>query len=248
MISRLLALIAMPIMAYFLAKSVSQRFSLTPRQNRILFVIIAALLLVGILVVLGRLPIQFVLAPLSALAVFLMRMLPIFLRMLPMWQMFKSRSAAAKPRERGQTSTIRTEYLAMELQHDTGEMDGLVLKGTYAQRRLADLPLEDLLILYDECNEDADSVHVLEAYLDRQHADWTELVSESHERQQVIDDSAMTRELAIEILGLSEPAVKDKVVKAHRQLMQGLHPDRGGSDYLAKKINMAKDYLLKELQ
>ena len=57
MISRLLALIAMPIMAYFLAKSVSQRFSLTPRQNRILFVIIAALLLVGILVVLGRLPI-----------------------------------------------------------------------------------------------------------------------------------------------------------------------------------------------
>ena len=126
MISRLLALIAMPIMAYFLAKSVSQRFSLTPRQNRILFVIIAALLLVGILVVLGRLPIQFVLAPLSALAVFLMRMLPIFLRMLPMWQMFKSRSAAAKPREKGQASTIRTEYLAMELAYPQAMRRGLL--------------------------------------------------------------------------------------------------------------------------
>jgi DnaJ-class molecular chaperone len=52
----------------------------------------------------------------------------------------------------------------------------------------------------------------------------------------------------MEILGLAESASKDEVVKAHRQLMHGLHPDRGGSDYLAKKINMAKDYLLKELQ
>ena len=127
MISRLLALIAMPIIAYFVAQSVSKRFSLTPRQNRILFVIIAALLVVGILVALGRLPIQFILAPLGAAAVFLMRMLPMFLRLLPMWQLIKSRSAAAKPRQRGQISTIRTEYLVMELQHDTGEMDGFVL-------------------------------------------------------------------------------------------------------------------------
>ena len=165
-----------------------------------------------------------------------------------MWQMFKSRSAAAKPRQRGQTSTIRTEYLAMELQHDTGEMDGLVLKGNYAQQRLVDLSLKDLLMLYGECNEDADSIHVLEAYLDRQHPGWAEQVGRSNKYQQTADDSIMTRDLAIEILGLSESASKEEVVKAHRQLMQGLHPDRGGSDYLAKKINMAKDYLLKELQ
>ena len=241
MISRLLALIAMPIIAYFVAQSVSKRFSLTPRQNRILFVIIAALLVVGILVILGRLPIQFILAPLGAAAVFLMRILP-------MWQLIKSRSAAAKPRQRGQTSTIRTQYLVMELQHDTGEMDGFVLKGNYAQQRLVDLSLKELLMLYGECNEDADSIHVLEAYLDRQHPGWTEQVSRSNKYQQTADDSIMTRDLAIEILGLSEAASKEEVVKAHRQLMQGLHPDRGGSDYLAKKINMAKDYLLKELQ
>ena len=248
MISRLLALIVMPIIAYFVAQSVSKRFSLTPRQNRILFVIIAALLVVGILVALGRLPIQFILAPLGAAAVFLMRMLPMFLRLLPMWQLIKSRSAAAKPRQRGQISTIRTEYLVMELQHDTGEMDGFVLKGNYAQQRLVDLSLKELLMLYGECNEDADSIHVLEAYLDRQHPGWAEQVSRSNKYQQTADDSIMTRDLAIEILGLSEAASKEEVVKAHRQLMQGLHPDRGGSDYLAKKINMAKDYLLKELQ
>jgi hypothetical protein len=103
-------------------------------------------------------------------------------------------------------------------------------------------------MLYGECNEDADSIHVLEAYLDRQHPGWTEQVSRSNKYQQTADDSVMTRDLAIEILGLSESTSKEEVVKAHRQLMQGLHPDRGGSDYLAKKINMAKDYLLKELQ
>ena len=248
MISRLLALIAMPIIAYFIAQSASKRFSLTPRQNRILFGIIAALLVVLILVAFRRAPIQLILAPLGAAAVFLMRMLPMFLRLFPMWQLIKSRSAAAKPRQRGQTSTIRTEYLVMELQHDTGEMDGFVLKGNYAQQRLVDLSLKELLMLYGECNEDADSIHVLEAYLDRQHPGWTEQVSRSNKYQQTADDSVMTRDLAIEILGLSESTSKEEVVKAHRQLMQGLHPDRGGSDYLAKKINMAKDYLLKELQ
>ena len=54
----------------------------------------------------------------------------------------------------------------------------------------------------------------------------------------------MTKELAIEILGLDAAPNRNQIIKAHRSLMQKLHPDRGGSDYLAKKINAAKDFLL----
>ncbi|HJN96731.1 MAG: molecular chaperone DnaJ [Gammaproteobacteria bacterium] len=248
MIYRFMVLIVLPIMAYFIVQSVSQRYSLTPRQNRILFLIVAAFLVVGILIALGRLPIQFIIAPLGAALAFLLRMLPTFMRLLPMWQMFKGRVASARPREKGQTSTIRTDFLAMELQHDSGEMDGLVLKGAFAQRRLADLSLDDLLTLYSECSADADSSQVLQAYIDRQHPDWRDKLGESEGQRAVADDTVVTRALAIEILGLTEPVNKQAVVKAHRQLMQGLHPDRGGSDYLAKKINLAKDLLLNELR
>ncbi len=249
MIFRLLLLLLLPIMAYYFVRSISQRFSLSARQNRLLFFMVAGLLVVGVLIAIGRLPAQFILAPIGVAATFLLRMLPSLLRLLPMWQLFKGRTAAAKPRSENQTSTIRTRFFDMELRHDDGSMDGTVLLGDYAGQRLSILRMEQLLELYSECGEDADSAQVLEAYIDRTFPDWRDH-AQSHDRggaAPASDDSEMTETLALEILGLDESADKDQVIKAHRGLMQKLHPDRGGSDYLAQKINAARDYLIKKL-
>ncbi|NKB34218.1 MAG: molecular chaperone DnaJ [Pseudomonadales bacterium] len=248
MIVRFLALLVLPIIAYYFVKEVSQRYSFTSRQTQILFLIVAALLVIGVLIVLGRLPIGFILAPLGAAAAFVLRFLPTLLRLLPMWQMFKSRAAAAKPRQEGQNSTIRTEYLSMELAHDSGDMDGEVLKGKYRNKLLSNLSLDQLLELYDECLADVDSSQVLEAYIERNHPEWREQGKFSSDSPTAVEESSMDHQLAIEVLGLTDPVDKEKIVQAHRKLMQKLHPDRGGSDYLAKKINMAKDFLLNELE
>lgn len=249
MIFRLLGLLVLPVLAYYLVKSITRRFTLTPRQQRILFFIVAALLIVGVLVILGRIPAHFIFAPLGAAAAFVLRFLPTLLRLAPFWSMFKSRvaGAAGGGRASNQSSKIRTEYLAMELKHESGDLDGTVLKGQFANQPLSNLSLEQLLALRTECQEDADSLQVLEAYLDRVHGQWREQAGASGQQYAPDAESTMSRELALEILGLEGEPDKQTIIKAHRSLMQKMHPDRGGSGYLAQKVNAAKDFLLDQL-
>lgn len=245
MIFRLLLLLLLPLMAYYFVRSISQRYSLSSRQNTYLFFLVASLLVIAVLIAIGRLPVQFILAPLGVAATFLLRMLPTLLRLLPMWHLFKGRSASAKSPKRDQVSTIRTEFFDMELRHDDGSMDGTVLKGVFIKRRLTTLQLPELLELYQECSQDADSSQVLEAYIDREFPEWREHAHAGKERAAAVaDESSMTEALALEILGLDASADKEEITKAHRRLMQKMHPDRGGSDYLAQKINAAKDFLM----
>lgn len=249
MIFRLLGLLALPVLAYYLVKSINRRFTLTPRQQRVLFFIVAALLVIGVLILMGRLPVHFIIAPLGAVVAFALRFLPTLLRLAPFLSMFKSRMAGAAGGKRAgnQSSKIRTEYLAMKLRHETGDLEGTVLKGQFANQPLSSLNLQQLLALRSECQEDADSLQVLEAYLDRVHGQWREQAGASGQQYAPDSDSAMTRELALEILGLEGEPDKQTIIKAHRSLMQKMHPDRGGSGYLAQKVNAAKDFLVKKL-
>jgi hypothetical protein len=135
----------------------------------------------------------------------------------------------------------------MELIHGSGDMDGSVVKGKFEGQRLSSLLLAQLIQLAQECRMDNDSLQVLEAYLDRMHPDWREEADEDSGQSVSLEESAMTKELALEILGLSGSVNKEDVTTAHRKLMQKMHPDRGGTDYLAKKINTAKDYLIEHI-
>ena len=146
----------------------------------------------------------------------------------------------------GQTSTVETRFLRMTLDHDSGEMDGEVLEGGFEDRLLSQLGLEDLLFLREECQRvDPESASLLESYLDRTHTEWREQTDKKANTEETATRSGrMTPEEARDILGVDKDATEQEIIHAHRKLMHKLHPDHGGSTYLATKINLAKDCLL----
>ena len=165
----------------------------------------------------------------------------------------------------GRRSAIRTRYLAMSLDHASGAMDGEVREGPFQGQRLSELELEQLLRMLELYQDsDAQSAAVLTAYLEREHPDWREQAADGTgdwqgEGRSGADggrgagqggaagaQAAMTRDDALAILGLDPDANAEEIRGAHRRLMQKLHPDRGGSDYLAAQINAAKNLLLGE--
>ena len=151
----------------------------------------------------------------------------------------------------GQTSEIVTRSLRVTLDHDTGAIAGEVIDGPHAGRSLEDLGREDLIGLLGVWQaEDEQSAQVLAAYLDRIHPDWRGHAQSAGAQSadagtgDGFAHGPMTRDEALQILGLELDAGTDAIKKAHRRLMRGLHPDHGGSTYLAAKLNEAKDLLL----
>jgi hypothetical protein len=210
-----------------------------------LLVLVMVLTAMMVMIVIGRRPVHFLIAPIGVAATYLLRMLPTLLRLLPVWQILRGKMNYHRATTGGaqrQSTRLQTSFLSMELDHGSGDMDGAVLQGTFAGKKLSRLTLTQLQQLVSEVAVDLDSHQVLEAYLDRMHPDWREAGEQAH-RTISTGESVMTRSLALEILGLPESATIEQINQAHRKLMQKLHPDRGGSDYLAKRINSARDYL-----
>ncbi|KMO18587.1 molecular chaperone DnaJ [Methylobacterium platani JCM 14648] len=145
------------------------------------------------------------------------------------------------------TSRVRSAMLEMELDHASGAMRGTVLAGPLAGQALDGLAQPRLVALLAECRaSDPDGARLLEAYLDRRFAGWR--VDAQGDRDPRPGTAAqpgpMTEEEAYQILGLQRGAPLEEVRRAHRTLMKRLHPDQGGSDYLAARVNAAKDFLL----
>ncbi len=145
----------------------------------------------------------------------------------------------------GQSSRVTTEHLEVELDHDTGDIRGRVLKGFFEGRRLENLAPVELAHLWQDCRfSDPQSAQIIEAYLDRVHPTWRDDMARADGEQTSGPDGKMSREQALDILGLKPGASEADVRRAHRELMMKLHPDHGGSTFLAAKINEAKDVLL----
>lgn len=156
------------------------------------------------------------------------------------------RNPAPVPAAPTRRSTVRTAALEMELDHDTGGLDGLVLAGRHEGKELGRLGRADLVALFEELSGDIDTRQLLETYLDGRFAGWRENLKTDARRRQGVAPGAgpMTKEEAYKILGLEAGASAADIRQAHRRLMQRLRPNVGGSPFLAARIDEAKDVLL----
>jgi hypothetical protein len=174
----------------------------------------------------------------------------VFAPLLARWRAAWRAGRASGPAT-GQTSDVETAWLRMRLDHDTGILHGTVLQGRFAGRFLGEMTIPELAELLARLRvNDPDSAAVLEAYLDRVRPEWRASDAGPEEEMREAPPStagagAMTREEAYRILGLPRGADEKAIRDAHRKLMLKLHPDQGGSTYLAAKINQAKDLLIK---
>jgi hypothetical protein len=149
----------------------------------------------------------------------------------------------------GNISKVQSYRFAMELDHDTGAVTGRVLNGQFAGADLMDLGEMETRILLAEVEGDSDSLSLLESWLDANRSGWREYfaesASQSHESEQPTSGGDPMAE-AYDVLGLKPGATEDEIRAAHRELMKAVHPDHGGSSYLASKINDARDRLLRQ--
>jgi DnaJ-domain-containing protein 1 len=203
----------------------------------------AGLLLIAFLALTGRIAAAFAfLMGLMAWAWRVFNLIQMGQQMGSMFRGFANRGGGGAPH----ASQVKSAFFAMTLDHEQGTLDGQVLQGRFTGRKLSSLVLEEALSLFAEVATDSDSTALLEAYLDRAHPDWR---AKGHERAAGAppppNPGAMGESEALQILGLTKGASAEDVKAAYRRLMGQMHPDRGGSDYLAAKINAAKDVLLK---
>jgi hypothetical protein len=146
----------------------------------------------------------------------------------------------------GQVSRVRTAFIEMELDHDSGTMRGRILAGAHQGASLDSLDPATLIGLL--ATIDPNSRDLLAAYLDRRLPGWREHAqadAAARNGSRAAGSGKMTEQEAYQILGIQAGADAQEISRAHRSLIKKLHPDQGGSTYLAARVNEAKDVLLR---
>ena len=180
-------------------------------------------------------------AAITGAFVFLRQVLPWVIRVLPFLNKLRQQQTA----QQGQ-SAIQTDHLSATLDHASGLIEGEIIDGPRKGWLLSELSMSELEGLLEHYQtSDEESAELLQAYIDQrtQQANEAEEERSDAQREAAADSS---RAEALATLGLTEGATEAEIIAAHRSLIQKLHPDRGGNDFLAAKINQAKDILLND--
>ncbi|MDG2272554.1 MAG: DnaJ domain-containing protein [Halioglobus sp.] len=234
---RIILLIAIIAVAYMLLRRAK---AMPPHKRRTEYIKLGmgiALIATIFLAATGRM--NWIGAAFAGLLVAARQGLPLLLRLFPMLASLRNKSTPAA----GQNSTVETSLLRMEMDHDSSALQGEILQGTFSGWLLKDMDRQQLEEFFTYCStEDTDSLQLLDSYLKQRFPG--EAFSEEQQQSTAAKSSVMGRSEALAVLGLKEDATKEDIITAHRKLIQKLHPDRGGNDYLAAQINQAKDQLL----
>jgi hypothetical protein len=144
----------------------------------------------------------------------------------------------------GRASHVRSAYLEMVLDHDSGTMHGHILAGRHQGVELDSLEVKTLVSLLAEIDDESRAL--LMAYLDRRESGWREHAQgDTGAGRAAAGSGKMSEQEAYQILGLETGASAKAISAAHRTLMKKFHPDQGGTTYLAARINEAKEILLR---
>jgi hypothetical protein len=246
----LVAVIVVGVLGYILINHIK---TLKREQQKKVGAKVGILTFIGTLLFLAVTGKLYLLAALgTGLVMFAKRLFP-FLRYLPMFRGLYKKAKAAQGSGSNQQSTVETSLLRMTLNHESGELDGELLDTVSKGRYLSEFGMSDLVALYVLAQSQyPDSTEVLAAYLDRNYGDdWREAANTKGDTTDGQESNAtkggkMTKSEAYEVLGLDHNASQKEIIDTHRKLMLKLHPDRGGSNYLAAKINQAKDTLIND--
>lgn len=198
----------------------------------------SAVIGVVILTLMGKM--HWVGAALTGLLVAARQLLPVLVRLLPALGGLRASGARSSSKQ----SEVASRIIKMTLDHDSGELSGVVLESTFKGWLLSELNRQQLDELLSYCqHEDTDSAQLLASYLEQRFPEDAQDREETN-RGGENGASPSSRAEALAVLGLQDDATEEDIIAAHRALIQKCHPDRGGNDYLAAKINQAKDQLL----
>lgn len=178
-------------------------------------------------------------------------LLPYLSRLRSLWRMGQVMRGPVP----GSQSSVESEHLTMRLDHGTGNVDGQVKQGPFAGRQLSALQGHELLALYQQIGHDPRSGPLLETFLNKAIGpDWRQQFDQQMGARSASGDGfgsgpppssgRMSPDEAREVLGLGPGCDEAEIRAAHKRLMVRVHPDQGGSDALAARVNQAKDVLL----
>ena len=212
------------------------------------------LILVGVLLILavvtGRANAIF--AVIGGLIASAFRIAPLILRFYPQIRELLHKFGIDAPAGPG-SSRVKTATLDATFDPLSGSVDGTITSGRFEAQKLSAMPLEDIRAYYKTCAEhDPQALRLIEAFVLREFpeqkntGDWN--ASQKYQQQGPAGaDKAMSVAEAREILGVTDKASKQEITYAHRKLMARLHPDKGGSTFLATRVNLAKDTLIEHM-